>query len=69
MRGRYMGVYWLTVGVSKGLAPMIGGLLNDHIAPAAIWYGGLVMGLIGAMGFSILSRLGTSEELEAQPDQ
>lgn len=69
MRGRYMGMYWLTVGVSKGLAPMIGGLLNDHIAPAAIWYGGLVMGLIGAIGFSILSRLGTSEELEAPPDQ
>ena len=57
MRGRYMGVYWLTVGVSKGLAPMIGGLLNDQIAPVAIWYGGLIMGIIGAIGFNILSRL------------
>ncbi len=64
MRGRYMGVYWLTVGITKGLAPMIGGLLNDNIAPVAIWYGGLVMGLIGAVGFSILSRMEIKEKIE-----
>ena len=69
MRGRYMGVYWLTVGVSKGLAPLIGGLLNDHISPVAIWYGGLVMGLVGAVGFSILSRLESRQELETLPER
>lgn len=57
MRGRYMGVYSLTWRVGYGIGPVIGGLLNDNVAPVAIWYGGLVMGLISALGFLLLGRV------------
>lgn len=56
MRGRYMGVYGLTWGVGVGIGPVIGGFLNDHVAPVAIWYSGLAMALIGAIGFAALGR-------------
>ncbi|NIS79920.1 MAG: MFS transporter [Anaerolineales bacterium] len=56
MRGRYMGLYSLVWSVGFGIGPVIGGLLNDQLAPVAIWYGGLVMGLLGAIGFLILER-------------
>jgi MFS family permease len=57
MRGRYMGIYSLSWGVAIGLGPVIGGFLNDRIAPVAIWYGTLAMGLAAAAGFLVLSRL------------
>ncbi len=56
MRGRYMGLYSLTWSVGHGIAPVIGGWLNDNIAPAAIWYAGLAMGLAAAAGFMLLGR-------------
>ncbi len=56
MRGRYMSVYALTWGVGFGIGPVIGGLLNDNLAPVAIWaFGGLVGGLASAV-FIVLSR-------------
>lgn len=54
MRGRYMGLYGLTWSVAFGIGPVIGGWLNDQIAPAAIWIGGLIAGLIGAAAFLAL---------------
>ena len=56
MRGRYMSVYSLTWGISLGLGPVVGGFLNDNLAPVAIWYGGLAMGLVGTLGFVLLAR-------------
>jgi MFS family permease len=56
MRGRYMGLYGLSWGVSFGIAPVIGGWLNDNVAPVAIWYAGLAMGLVAALGFLLLER-------------
>jgi MFS family permease len=56
MRGRYMGVYALTWGVSFGIGPVLGGILSDQIAPVAIWYSGLVTGLVAVLGFILLSR-------------
>lgn len=56
MRGRYMGIYTITWEISSGIGPVIGGLLNDHISPASIWHGGLLMGLVAALGFVILQR-------------
>jgi MFS family permease len=56
MRGRYMSVYSLTWGMAFGVGPVIGGVLNDHVAPIAIWYGTLVLGLIGTVGFLAMSR-------------
>jgi hypothetical protein len=38
---------------------LIGGYLNDTIAPRAIWVGGLAIGLASALGLIIFSRLRT----------
>ena len=56
LRGRYMSVYWLGWGLARTLSPMIGGFLNDNIAPRAIWVGGLLLGLASAFGLFLLSR-------------
>jgi MFS family permease len=62
MRGRYMSVYGLTWGIAFGIGPVLGAQLNDRIAPVTIWYGGLVIGVIAALGFALLAR-----RLRAQP--
>ena len=56
MRGRYMSIYGLTWGIGFGIGPVIGGFLNDNLAPVAIWYGGLVMGLVATLGFVLLAQ-------------
>lgn len=56
MRARYMGVYSITYTVAAGIAPLIGGQLNDRVGPDAIWYGGLLLGLIAALGFFLMQR-------------
>ena len=56
MRGRYMSIYNLTWGLGLGIGPVVGGVLNDHVGPAAIWYGGPVMGLVAMLGFGLLAR-------------
>ena len=61
LRGRYMGVYWLGWGLARTLAPLIGGFLNDAIAPRAIWIGGLVIGLTSVTGLTVLSRFSRSQ--------
>jgi MFS family permease len=39
LRGRYMSIYWLSWGLARTLAPLIGGFLNDNIGARAIWLG------------------------------
>ncbi|RPI80521.1 MAG: MFS transporter [Chloroflexi bacterium] len=56
MRGRYMSLAGLTWGIATGIGPVIGGFLSDQIAPVTIWYGALVIGLCGALGFLVLAR-------------
>jgi MFS family permease len=56
MRGRYMSVYGLTSGIASGIGPVLGGFLNDSIAPVSIWYGGLVIGLVSTLVFLLISR-------------
>ncbi|MBL7161055.1 MAG: MFS transporter [Anaerolineales bacterium] len=51
MRGRYMSVFALTWGVATGIGPVVGGVLNDQISPQAIWYGGGLIGVLGALWF------------------
>jgi MFS family permease len=67
MRGRYMSLYTLTWGTGLGFGPVVGGFLNDNLAPAAIWYGGLGMGLAAAMGFALLARALRAQAAEPAP--
>jgi predicted MFS family arabinose efflux permease len=56
MRARYLGILWLGWPIGSGIGPVIGGLLNDHIAPVAIWYGSGTMATIGMVIFFVLVR-------------
>jgi len=55
LRGRYMSIYWMTWGVARAVAPVVGGCLNDRISPHAVWYGGLVIGLASTLGLFLLA--------------
>jgi MFS family permease len=57
LRGRYMSIHWLGWGLARTLSPIIGGFLNDNIAPRAIWMGGLLIGLTSTIGLFLLSRV------------
>lgn len=57
LRGRYMSVYWLGWGFARTVAPLIGGFLNDHIFPQAIWIGGLLIGLTSVFGLITLNSI------------
>lgn len=68
LRGRYISIYWLGWGLARTLAPLIGGTLNDVIAPQAIWVGGLLLGLTSTFGLFLLSRAPSSPStLQTQP--
>lgn len=56
LRGRYMSIHWLGWGVARTVSPILGGFLNDNIAPRAIWIGGLLIGLTSTVGLFLLSR-------------
>jgi MFS family permease len=57
LRGRYMSMHWLGWGLARTLSPIIGGFLNDNLAPRAIWTGGLLIGLTSTLGIFLLSRV------------
>lgn len=67
LRGRYMSIYWLTWGISRSFAPIVGGFLHDAIAPAAIWWGGLIIGLTSTLILVILSRKADKLPTGTQP--
>jgi MFS family permease len=57
LRGRYMSIYWLSWGLARTLAPLIGGFLNDHIGGRAIWLGALTIGALSTVGLIVLGRI------------
>jgi MFS family permease len=57
MRGRYMGLYTLAWTTGLGLGPVVGGILNDRVAPAAMWYGGCLLALAAVVMFLLLARV------------
>ena len=56
MRGRYMSLYSLAWPVASGIGPFVGGLLADHVSPAAPWLGGGLSGLAAALAFLWLAQ-------------
>jgi MFS family permease len=65
MRGRYMGIYGLTWSIGFGIGPVLGGYLNDNLAPVATWYGGFLIGLAATAGFALLA--GSVRHAGAEP--
>src|SRR5688572_28532404 len=63
LRGRYMSIHWLGWGLARTLSPLIGGFLNDNIAPRAIWIGGLLIGLTSTLGLFLLSRFSSTRTM------
>ncbi len=57
MRARYMGIFSITYTVGSGIGPVMGGLLNDHLAPAATWYGGALIAALSALAFLMMARV------------
>lgn len=55
MRARYLGILSLGYPIGSGLGPVIGGFLNDTVAPVAMWYGAGTMALAATMGFAVLT--------------
>ncbi len=56
MRGRYMSLYALTWSVASGIAPVLGGLLNDQFGSRAIWFGGAFLGALSVIAFFLLAQ-------------
>ena len=54
-RGKYMSIFGLTWGVASGLSPLFGGFFSDLFSPKMIWVGGFIYGLLGVIGFAVLS--------------
>lgn len=69
LRGRYMSLYWFGWGASRTLAPLIGGYLNDNIAPQAIWIGGFLIGLTSTLGLFLLNYLMQRQNSASIPAQ
>jgi MFS family permease len=67
LRGRYMSIYWVGWGLARATAPLIGGFLNDAVTPRAIWIGGLTLGLVSAIGLSLLARRDRAQESTPLP--
>jgi MFS family permease len=67
MRGRYMSVYGLTFGAAMGIAPVMGGWINDNVGPRYTWYEAGIVGLLSTMFFLfIYQRYPHKEENTAE---
>ena len=55
-RGRYMSIFGLTWNVAAGIAPVLGGVLNDNLGPKFIWMGGALAGYTSALAFLALHK-------------
>jgi MFS family permease len=67
MRGRYMGVYGMSYGLTFGLAPAVGGIINDSLSPVAVWYSMTGVALLSAVSFLLIGRLINGERYPKGP--
>lgn len=67
MRARYLGVLSLGYPLGSGIGPVIGGWLNDAIAPVAIWYGAGTLALAGAICFVLIAYRVREQQIREIP--
>jgi len=48
-------VFGLSWRIAIGVGPILGGVLNDNLGPKAIWYGGVLIGLMSMITFLVVN--------------
>ena len=48
-------VFGLSWRIAIGVGPILGGVLNDNLGPKAIWYGGVLIGLMSVTPFLVVN--------------
>jgi MFS family permease len=66
LRGLYQGVFGSAWGLSFFFGPLAGGWVYEHLGKNALWFGCLLLGIVIALGFLLLSRKAKRYELIAQ---
>lgn len=56
LRGRYMGVFGMSFGVSAVLAPALGTQVLQHLGEATLWAGCLVLCAVAGTGLLVVAR-------------
>jgi MFS family permease len=56
MRARYIGLFSQSFRIGSGIGPVLGGFLNDRVAPVAMWYTGAGVCVAAVFGYVMLSR-------------
>src|SRR3972149_6371432 len=69
MRGRYLAMFNFSWALPFALGPYLAGWVWDSVAPQWIWYGALLVGLVGVLGYLGLHwwagpRMGKTEEVK-----
>jgi len=67
MRGRYMGVYGVFIGLSWGIGPITSGYLYDNIAPVAVWHLAACLALAGTLAYAIIGRISSPSHQSSRP--
>ncbi|MDH4208459.1 MAG: MFS transporter [Anaerolineae bacterium] len=67
MRGRYMGIFGMSFGLTFGVAPAIGGLINDHIGPVFVWRIMAIVALLSAVAFLTVGGRAARESARTKP--
>ncbi|MBI9044826.1 MAG: MFS transporter [Anaerolineaceae bacterium] len=54
MRGRYNGFFNMSFAIANGIGPILGGSILDNLGGRWIWYGSLVLSIVGALGYIVI---------------
>jgi MFS family permease len=67
MRGRYMGVFGMSMGLSFGMAPAVGGIISDSLGPASVWQIMAVVALLSAFAFLAIGKGASNVATQTEP--
>jgi len=67
MRGRYMGVYGVFIGLSWGIMPIASGYLYDNVAPVSVWHLAAALALLCTLAYTIIGRISSPSHQSSRP--